>query len=116
MRADVKNSDVGFAQHSRNGAKCAAKPAVKKHRVLAPEKLRDTSFEFPVQIGHSGEHRRTAGAQSVCSERFARSDEHLGMIGEAEIIVGTKINYGTRFAAVGDHRVRVGSGEELRLV
>ena len=57
MRAVVQNRHVGFAKQARNRAQRTAKPAIKKHRVLAPEKLRDTSFEFPVQIGHSGEHR-----------------------------------------------------------
>src|SRR6266478_6095910 len=44
------------------------------------------------------------------------SDEYLGMIGEAEIIIGAEINYGMRFAAVGDRCSRVCGGEELRLV
>src|SRR5260370_38494713 len=44
------------------------------------------------------------------------SDGNLGMIGEAEIIIGAKIDHRPRFAAVNDHRARGCRGEELRLV
>ena len=49
-------------------------------------------------------------------ERFVRGDEHFRMISKAEIIIGAKVNYGARFAAVGDHRARICRGEKLGFI
>jgi len=49
-------------------------------------------------------------------ERFVCGDEHFRMISKAEIIIGAKVNYGARFAAVGDHRARICRGEKLGFI
>ena len=65
MRSIVENGDIAFAQQTGDRAERAAKSAVEKHGVFALEKFRDAPFEFAMQIGHSGKHRRTACAQTV---------------------------------------------------
>ena len=92
------------------------KSAVEKHGVFATEKFCDLAFEFAVQIGHAGKHGRTAGAEAVGGEGVARGGDHLGMIGEPEIIIGTEIDDGLRLAVVRDCRARVGRGTHLRFV
>ena len=87
MGAIVENRHIRFSKQSGNGAEGAAKSAVEKHGVFAAEKFCDPALEFAMQIGHSRKHRCAAGAQAVRLERFVRGRNHLGMIGEAEIII-----------------------------
>ena len=49
-------------------------------------------------------------------ERFMRGRDDLGMIGEAEIIVGTEVDDRVRLAAVVQGRARFGWAEQLRFV
>src|SRR5437667_5932102 len=116
VRAIIQNGYVCLAKQSGDCTERAAKAAVEKHRVLASEKSRDAPFEFAMEIGHSREHRRTASAQSVCAECLVRRDQHLGMIGKAEIIIRAEINHRPRFAAIADHRAGVCAGEEFRFI
>ena len=69
-----------------------------------------------MQIGHAREHRRTARAHSVRSQRFVCGSHHFGVICEAEIIVGAEIDDRSRLAVVIDHRARICGREELGLV
>ena len=69
-----------------------------------------------MQIGHAGKHRRTAGAHSVLLQRFGRGGDDLRMIGEPQIIVGTKIDDGTRFPLVLDRGARIGAIEHFGFV
>ncbi len=116
MRAVVQKRHVGFAKEPGDGAQCAAKAAVEKHRILASKKFCDAPFEFAMQIGHSREHRRTARSQSVRLKGFMRGRKHLGVIGKAEIVIGAEINHRPRFATVVDHRAGICAGEEFRLI
>ena len=54
MRAVIENRDVAFPQQPGDGAERAAESAVEKHRIFAPEKLRDLTLELAMQIGHAG--------------------------------------------------------------
>src|SRR5438876_9742394 len=116
MRAVVQKRHVGFAKEPRDGAQRAAKAAVEKHRILAAKKFRDAPFEFAMQIGHSREHRRTARAHSVRSERLVCGGQHFRVICEAKIIVRAEIDHRSRLAAIIDHGARICSREEFRLI
>src|SRR5207247_5821314 len=116
VRAIIQNCYVWLAKQSGDRAQRAAKPAVKKHRVLASEKFRDAPFELAMEISHSGEHGRTARSQSVRLKSFMRGRKHLGVIGKAEIGIGAEINHRPRFASVVDHRAGICAGEEFRLI
>ena len=83
-----------FAQKSGNGAERAAKAAVEKHRVLTAEKFRHPSFQFAMKISHSRKYRGAARAQAVRRQGFVRRRDHLGMIGQAEIIIGAEVDDG----------------------
>ena len=69
-----------------------------------------------MEIGHAGKHRRTARSEAVGAERFMRGGDDLGMIGQAEVIVGTKINDRMGFPPVIQRRAGLGGTEQLRLV
>ena len=66
-----------------------------------------------MQIGHAGEHGRTARAQAMRAQRLMRGRDHFRVIGQAEIIVGTKIDDRMRFAVVMERRPRFGRAEQL---
>ncbi len=73
-------------------------------------------LQFPVKIGHAGEHGRTAGAETVGRERFVGGSDDFGMIGQAEVVVGAKINHRLRPAVVGDGGARFRRRPHLRFV
>ena len=49
-------------------------------------------------------------------ERFVGGGDDLGMIGEAEIIVGAEINDRARLAVITNRGARFGAGEQFRLI
>src|SRR2546430_5666075 len=53
VRPIVQDRDISFSQQSGNGPERAAKPAVEKHRILAPEEL-----------GHARSEEHTSELQS----------------------------------------------------
>ena len=116
MRAIIQDRYVVFAQQTGDGSERAAKSAVKKHGVFAPEKFCHLPLKLAVQVRHAGEHRRTACAETVRLQRFLRCGDDFGMICQPEIIVGTKVDHRTRPAVVIDGRARIGTGEQLRFV
>src|SRR5437870_12645431 len=116
VRSIIENRDVALAEQPRDRAEGAAESAVEEHRILATEKFRDPRFQFAVKIGHAREHGRTACSETVGIERVVRRRDDLGMIGEAEIIVGTKIDDGLRFAVVSNAGAGVRTGEQFRLI
>ena len=65
-------------------------------------------LELAVKIAHAGKHGRTARAKSVRLQSFLRGGDDFGMIGESEIIVGTKIDDRLRLAVILDRRSRIG--------
>ena len=105
-----------FAQQTGNCPERAAKTAVEKHRIFVTEKLRDRLLEFAVKIGHARKHRRTARAQTVRLQSFVRGGDDFGVIGQSEIIVGTKIDDRVRLAVVMDRGPRIGCRQHFRLV
>src|SRR5205823_13565698 len=116
MRAIIQDRYVVLAQQTGDGSERTAKSAVKKHGVFAPDKLCNLPLQLAVQIRHAGKHRRTACAETVRLQRFLRCGDDFGMICQAEIIVGTKVDHRTRPAVVIDGRARIGTGEQLRFV
>src|SRR2546430_15871133 len=116
VRSIIEDGYVVFAKQAGDGAECATESAIKKHRVFTIQIFRDPAFEFSVEISHAREHRRTAGAQTVRFKRLVGSGDDLGMIGEAEIIVGTEINDRARLAVVTNRCARFGAGEQFRLI
>src|SRR6476646_10059674 len=113
MRAIIQNRYIVFAQQAGDSSKRAAKSAVKKHGVFAPEKFCHLPFKFAVQIRHAGKHRRTACAETVRPQRFMRCGEDFGMICQPEVIVGTEVYYRARPAVVIDGRACIGTRKQL---
>ena len=60
-----------------------------------------------MQIGHSGEHWRTAGAQSMRAQGLVSSGKYLGMIGKTEVVIGAEINDRLRFPTIIDQRASI---------
>src|SRR5262249_44465006 len=116
MRSIIEDGDIVFAKQTGNGSKRAAESAIEKHGVFAIEIFRDAAFEFPLEISHSREQRRTGGGEPVRFEGLVGSGDDLGMIGEAKIIVGAEINDRARPAIVIDCCARFGAGEQFGLV
>ena len=116
MRTIVEDRDVRFAEQARDRAERAAETAVEKHGVFAPEILREFALQFAMQIGHAGEHGRAAGAESVGREGVVCRGDDLGMIGQAEVIVGAKVDHRLRLPAVGDGGASFGGGAHFGLV
>ena len=111
VRTIVHHGDIAFPHQSRDRAEGAAEPAVEKHRVLVAEEFRHPFFELPMKIGHAGKGRRSARAHAVGVERFVGGGDHVRMIGEAEVVVGTKIDDRVRLASVIQDRARLGRAE-----
>src|SRR6266496_1270856 len=116
VRSVIENRDIALAKHPRNRAQGAAESAVEKHRIIATEKLRDSRFQFAMKIGHAREHGRTACSETVGIERVVRRSDDLGMIGQAEVIVGAKIDDALRSAVVSNSGAGVCTGEQFRLI
>src|SRR3954471_18166729 len=108
VRTIIKNGHVRFTEQPGDGAEGAAEAAVEEHGIFAAEKIRDAPFQFAMQIGHAGEDRRATSTESMGTETLLRGGNHLGVIGKAEIIIGTEIDDGVRLALVfqGGTRVR----------
>ena len=83
----VEDGHIQFSQQSGNGAEGAAKAAVEKHGVFTAEKFGNPALEFAMQISHARKYRGAARPQAVGLQGFVRRRDHLGMIGEAEIII-----------------------------
>ena len=116
MRPVVENRDVAFAQQPGESSERATEAAVEKHRVFPAEKLRHRPLEFPMEIGHAREHRRTARAHAVFREGLVGRGNHFRVIGQAEVIVGAKIDDRLRLAVVLNRSASVGRAEHVGLV
>src|SRR5882672_4570869 len=116
MRAIIQDRYVVFAQQTGDGSERAAKSAVKKHGVFASEEFCHAPLKLAMQVRHAGKHRRTACAETVRLQRSVCCGNDFGMICQAEVIVGTKVDHRARPAVVIDGRARVGTSEQLRFV
>ncbi len=69
-----------------------------------------------MEIGHAGEHGRAAGPESVSREGIVRRGDDLGMIGQAKVVVGTKVDHRLRLPGVGDGGAGFSGRAHFRLV
>src|SRR4051794_12206984 len=116
VRTIIKNGHVGFTEQPGDGAEGAAEAAIEEHGIFAAEKIRDAPFQFAMQISHAGEDRCAASAEPMGTERLLSGGNHLGVIGEAKIIIGTKVDDRVRLALVFQGGTSVRTGEHLRLI
>src|SRR5437660_4694657 len=116
MRTIIENSDITLAKKSGKRSECTAKATVKQHCIFAAEELGDAALKLAVQIRHSGKQRRTTSAESIFGQCFPGSRDHFRAIGQAKIIIGTKIYYRSRPAFVIDRGPCIRGREQLRLI
>ena len=69
-----------------------------------------------MEIAHPGENGRAAGAEAVGGESVVRRRDDLGVVREAEIVVGRKIDDRERFPAIAQSGARLGRTEQDRLI
>src|SRR5947209_15857065 len=89
VRTIVENSYVGFPEQTGDGAEGAPEAAVKEHGIFASKKIGNASLELAMEIGHPRENRCAARAQTMCKESLLGGCDDLGVIREAEVIIGT---------------------------
>src|SRR4051794_36699014 len=116
VRTIIKNGHVRFTEQPGDRAEGAAEAAVEEHGIFPVEKICDASFQFAMQIGHAGEDRCAASAEPMGTESLLSGGNHLGVIGKAKIIIGTKVDDRVRLALVFQGGTRVRTSQHLRLI
>src|SRR5262245_36989765 len=62
-----------------------------EYRIVGAEEAGDGGLEFAMQVLSAADEAHGGEAEAVIVERLVRRAEDLGMVGEAEIIVGAEV-------------------------
>ena len=88
----VGDDRVGLVEQRLEHAAVGVETGGEQDRVVLAEMARDRQLELAVQGLRAADEAHRGHAEAECVERRLGGGDHLGMIGEAEIIVGAEVD------------------------
>jgi len=95
MRQRVRNQQRSCARQRRHCAEVGGVARREDQCRLSADEIRERGLEAFVQFGVSGHQPRPRRARAPGAQRLDAAVDHLGVLREAEVVVGRQIELGT---------------------
>ena len=103
MVQGIRDDGILLAEQGFEYGAIGIETGSKQDRVIHAKIIRDAALERQVQIGGAADEAHRGHAEAVAVERRFCGSNQIGMIGEAEVIVGAEVQH---LASAGDGDVR----------